>query len=116
MENILDLNHPMACDISIRRVNRSSVRLTLNPYQGKKVHSPNLLKEKCISEVVRIGSSPSLFPLVRGELFGTRVLARRAGPSVRGRTLFVRECRGETGAEDRGAQGRAFEVGLCLSG
>ena len=39
-----------------------------------------------------------------------------AGPSVRGRTLFVRWCRGETGAEDRGAQGRAFEVGLCLSG
>ena len=47
---------PMACDISIRRVSRSSVRLTLNPYKGKKVHSPNLLKEKCISEVVRIGS------------------------------------------------------------
>ena len=40
----------------------------------------------------------------------------RARPSVRGRTLFVRECRGETGAEHRGAQGRAFEVGLCLSG
>ena len=40
----------------------------------------------------------------------------RAGPSVRGRTLFVRFCRGETGAEDRGAQGRPLEVGLCLSG
>ena len=40
----------------------------------------------------------------------------RAGPSVSGRTLFVRGCRGETGAEDGGAQGRAFEVGLCLSG
>ena len=40
----------------------------------------------------------------------------RAGPSVRGRTLFVRGCRGETGAEDRGAQGRAFEIGICLSG
>ena len=39
-----------------------------------------------------------------------------AGPSVRGRTLFVRECQGDTGAEHRGAQGRAFGVGLCLSG
>ena len=38
----------------------------------------------------------------------------RAGPNVRGRTLFVRGCRGETGAEDRGGQGRMFEVGLCL--
>ena len=57
-----------------------------------------------------------LFRLVRGEIFGTRVLARRAAPSIRGRTLFVRWCRGEPGAEHRGAQGRAFEVGLCLSG
>ena len=40
----------------------------------------------------------------------------RAGPSVRGRTLFVRGCRGEAGAEVRGGQGRMFEVGLCLSG
>ena len=40
----------------------------------------------------------------------------RAGPSVRGRTLFVRGCPGGTGAEDRGGQGRMFEVGLCLSG
>ena len=40
----------------------------------------------------------------------------RAGPNVRGRTLFVRGCRGGTGAEDRGGQGQAFEVGLCLSG
>ena len=40
----------------------------------------------------------------------------RAGPSVGGRTLFVRGCRGGTVAEDRGGQGRMFEVGLCLSG
>ena len=40
----------------------------------------------------------------------------RAGPNVRGRTLFVRGCRGGTGAEDRGGQGQALEVGLCLSG
>ena len=47
-----------------------------------------------------------------------RTVARRAEGSRSDLmlTLFVRECRGETGAEDRGAQGRAFEVGLCLSG
>ena len=44
----------------------------------------------------------NLFPLVRGEIF-ERGLARRAAPSIRGRTLFVRGCRGEAGAEDRGA-------------
>ena len=30
--------------------------------------------------------------------------------------MFVRGCRGGTGAEDRGGEGRVFEVGLCLSG
>ena len=57
-----------------------------------------------------------LFPLVRGEIFGTRVSceARRAELS---RYKFVCRWRypGGTGEDQCGAQGRAFEVQVCLS-
>ena len=58
----------------------------------------------------------TLFPLVRGEIFGTRVSCEARSAEL-SRYKFVCRWRypGGTGEEQLGAQGRAFEVQVCLS-
>ena len=57
-----------------------------------------------------------LFPLVRGEIFGTRVSCEARSAEL-SRYKFVCRWRypGGTGEDQCGAQGRAFEVKVCLS-
>ena len=57
-----------------------------------------------------------LFPLVRGEIFGTRVSCEARSAEL-SRYKFVCRWRypGGTGEDQCGAQGRAFEVQVCLS-
>ena len=57
-----------------------------------------------------------MFPLVRGEIFGTRVSCEARSAEL-SRYKFVCRWRypGGTGEEQLGAQGRAFEVQVCLS-